>query len=56
MMDEEGAGEEDSNRTGGRLWPSAKADAVVAGQTEERNVVEDGVDGRSKSVISRMRV
>ena len=34
-----------------------EADAVAAGhRTEEPDVVEDGVDGRPTSVISRKRV
>ena len=58
MMDEEGAAEEeDINHTARLLCPFGVADAVAAGQrTEEPDVVEDGVDGRPKSVISRRRV
>ena len=54
MMEEEETGEEDSNRTAGRLWAFAKADAVAAGQRrEEPHVVEDGVDGRPTSVMTK---
>ena len=56
-MDEEGAGDEDSSRTSGRLWHFAKADAVAAGQrTEEPDVVDDGIGDWPTSVISRKRV
>ena len=58
MMDEEGAAEEeDINHTARLLCPFGEVDAVVTGQrTEEPDVVEDGVHGRPKSVISRIRV
>ena len=57
MMDEEGVGEEDINRTAGRLWPFAKTDDMAAGQrTEEPDVVDDGIGDRPTSAISRRRV
>ena len=58
MMDEEEAAEEeDINHTARLLCPFAEVDAVTAGQrTEEPDVLEDGVDGRPTSVISRRRV
>ena len=58
MVNEEGAGEEENvNHTARLLYPFGEGDAVAAGQrTEEPDVVENGVDGRPTSVISRRRV
>ena len=58
IMDDEGAAEkEDINNTARLLCPLGEACAVAVGQrTKKPDVVEDGIDVSSKSLISRMGV
>ena len=60
MMDEEGAGEEEDNNSTPKLsWLYGRTimtDVDAELGTEEPDVIEDGVSGRSTSVMTKRRV